>query len=42
MTGGRVKRLESYIGDETFMLTYGDVSNVNLDELVDFIKAMAK
>lgn len=36
-TGGRVKRLEEFIGQETFMLTYGDgVSNVNLRELLDF------
>ena len=29
MTGGRIKRIRDYIGDETFMLTYGDgVSNV--------------
>lgn len=37
MTGGRVKRAKEYIGDETFMLTYGDgVSDVNLTELADF------
>ena len=36
MTGGRVKRLQSYL-DETFMLTYGDgVSNINLNELLNF------
>ena len=36
-TGGRLKRLEKFIDDETFMLTYGDgVSNINLDELLDF------
>ena len=35
MTGGRIKRIRDYIGDETFMLTYGDgVSNVDLDALV--------
>lgn len=34
-TGGRVKRVQKYIGDEPFMLTYGDgVSNVDLDALV--------
>lgn len=39
MTGGRVKRIEEYVQDDTFMLTYGDaVSNVNLMELVDFHK----
>lgn len=37
MTGGRIKRARNYIGDETFMLTYGDgLSNVNFTELVDF------
>jgi glucose-1-phosphate cytidylyltransferase len=37
MTGGRIKRVKSYIGDNTFMLTYGDgVCNVNIDELMDF------
>ena len=31
MTGGRLKRLKKYIGNETFMMTYGDgLSNVNL------------
>lgn len=36
-TGGRVKRIQKYIGDEPFMLTYGDgVSNVNLDKLLAF------
>jgi glucose-1-phosphate cytidylyltransferase len=39
MTGGRVKRIKSYIGDEPFMLTYGDgVSDVNIRELVEFHK----
>lgn len=37
MTGGRIKRLQKWIGDETFMMTYGDgVSDVNIDELVEF------
>tara|TARA_B110000003_G_scaffold264880_1_gene290134 strand:+ start:2951 stop:3721 length:771 start_codon:yes stop_codon:yes gene_type:complete len=37
MTGGRVKRLSEIIGNETFMLTYGDaVANVNIKSLVDF------
>jgi glucose-1-phosphate cytidylyltransferase len=37
MTGGRVKRIAPYIGDETFMLTYGDgLSSINIPELVDF------
>lgn len=43
MTGGRVKRIQEYIGNETFMLTYGDgVSDVNIKELVDFHKKHGK
>lgn len=39
MTGGRIKRVKNYIGNETFMLTYGDgVSNVNIKKLVEFHK----
>ncbi|UUZ83057.1 glucose-1-phosphate cytidylyltransferase [Paenibacillus sp. P26] len=39
MTGGRVKRIQQYVGDEPFMLTYGDgVSDVNIKELVEFHK----
>lgn len=39
-TGGRVKRIRDYIGDETFMLTYGDaVGDINIKELVDFHKS---
>ena len=31
MTGGRLKRLKKYVGQETFMMTYGDgLSNINL------------
>jgi glucose-1-phosphate cytidylyltransferase len=37
LTGGRVKRLASFVQDETFMLTYGDgLSNVNIEGLLDF------
>ena len=43
MTGGRVKRIQPYIGNEPFMLTYGDgVSNVDLNELVAFHKSHGK
>lgn len=36
-TGGRIKRLAPWLGDETFMLTYGDgVANVDLKELLAF------
>ena len=39
-TAGRIKRIQKYIGDETFMLTYGDgVSDVNIKELVKFHKS---
>ncbi len=34
MTGGRIKRIKQHIGDETFMLTYGDgLTDVNISEL---------
>lgn len=37
MTGGRLKRVRDYVGDETFCFTYGDgVSDINLRELIDF------
>lgn len=43
MTGGRVKRVRDYIGNEPFMLTYGDgVSNLNITELVSFHKSHRK
>lgn len=36
MTGGRLKRVAKYIGDEEFMLTYGDgVANVDINKLVE-------
>jgi glucose-1-phosphate cytidylyltransferase len=37
MTGGRVKRMKSFIGNEPFLLTYGDgVSNININKLIEF------
>lgn len=37
MTGGRLKRVREYVGNETFCFTYGDgVSNVNIRELISF------
>lgn len=43
MTGGRVKRVQEYIGNEPFLLTYGDgVSNVNIAELVSYHKSHGK
>jgi glucose-1-phosphate cytidylyltransferase len=39
MTGGRIKRVQKYINDGTFMLTYGDgVGNINIRELLEFHK----
>ena len=43
LTGGRVKRLEKYLKDETFLLTYGDgLSNININELISFHKSHKK
>ncbi|WP_294854992.1 glucose-1-phosphate cytidylyltransferase [uncultured Oscillibacter sp.] len=43
MTGGRVKRIQKYVGDEPFMLTYGDgVSDIDVGALVQFHKAHGK
>lgn len=43
MTGGRLKRVQKYIGNETFMLTYGDgVSDVDLDQLMKFHRENGK
>ncbi|MBR3017219.1 MAG: glucose-1-phosphate cytidylyltransferase [Clostridia bacterium] len=37
MTGGRIKRVQSYVGNEPFMLTYGDaVCDINISDLVQF------
>ena len=42
-TAGRIKKIREYVGDNTFMLTYGDgVSNVSIAELVKFHKAHGK
>lgn len=43
MTGGRIKRIQKYIGNETFMLTYGDgVSDVDISKLVEYHKKNKK
>ena len=43
MTGGRVKRVRNYVGDEPFMLTYGDgVADVNIGDLAAYHKANGK
>ena len=43
MTGGRVKRVRDYVGDEPFMLTYGDgVSDLDISALVKFHRTHGK
>lgn len=43
MTGGRIKRVQPYIGNETFMMTYGDgVCDVDIRKLVEFYKSHHK
>lgn len=43
MTGGRIKRVQKYVGNETFMLTYGDgVCDINIKELLAFHKKHGK
>lgn len=43
MTGGRVKRVQKYIGNEPFMLTYGDgVSDVDISALVEYHKKQGR
>lgn len=43
MTGGRIKKAQDYIGNERFLLTYGDgVSDVNIAKLVEFNKNSGK
>ena len=40
MTGGRIKRLKNIIGNQRFLLTYGDgLSNIDLNELISFHKS---
>jgi glucose-1-phosphate cytidylyltransferase len=43
MTGGRLKRVRSYIGDETFCMTYGDgLADLDIQGLIDFHRKMGK
>lgn len=43
MTGGRIKRIQKYIGNETFLMTYGDgVCDVDIQKLIDFHKSHGK
>ena len=42
-TGGRIKRAKDYIGDNDFLLTYGDgVSDINISDLIKFHKSHGK
>lgn len=43
MTGGRIKRIQKYVGDEPFMLTYGDgVSSIDIGKLVSYHQSHGK
>jgi len=43
MTGSRISRIRDYVGNEDFMLTYGDgVCDINIDELLKFHKSHGK
>jgi glucose-1-phosphate cytidylyltransferase len=43
MTGGRIKRAQNFIGNEPFMLTYGDgITDIDINELVKFHKSHGK
>lgn len=43
MTGGRIKRIKQYVGNEPFMMTYGDgVCDIDINALFDFHKSHGK
>lgn len=43
MTGGRIKRIQPFVGNETFMMTYGDgVSDINISQLAEYHTAHGK
>ena len=43
MTGGRIKRIQEYVGNEPFLMTYGDgVCDVEIDKLIEFHKSHGK
>ena len=43
MTGGRIKRIRDYVGDESFLMTYGDgVCDVNINKLINFHQSHGK
>ena len=43
MTGGRIKRIQKYVGNETFLMTYGDgVCDVNISNLLEYHRSHGK
>lgn len=43
LTGGRIKRIQKYVGNEPFLMTYGDaVCDVQIDKLIEFHKSHGK
>ena len=43
MTGGRLKRMQAYVGNEPFLLTYGDgISNIDIGKLLKFHRSHGK
>ncbi len=43
MTGGRIKRIEKYVEEKTFLLTYGDgIGNVDINKVIEFHKSKGK
>jgi len=43
MTGGRIRKAREYVGDERFMLTYGDgLSDINMSDQLDFHRSHGK
>ena len=43
MTGGRIKRIQRYVGNEPFLMTYGDgVCDVEIDKLIEYHKSHGK
>ena len=43
LTGGRIKRIQNYVGNETFFMTYGDgVCDVDINRLLDFHRSHGK
>ena len=43
MTGGRIRRVKEYVGNETFLMTYGDgVCDVDINRIIEFHKSHGK